>query len=50
MKRFWVYHDNKGVIAGPFKTKSAAQKRMDDLIRESVGQSLWLSITSQRNK
>ena len=45
-RRYWVYHDNRGFIAGPFTRKESAQKRMEELIRESAGQALWLSVVS----
>lgn len=44
--RWYVYHENKGIIAGPFKTKANAEKRVTEMIRESQGQSLWLSVVS----
>jgi hypothetical protein len=44
--KWWIYHTNRGIIAGPFKTKESAQKRVDAMIHESYGQSLWLEIVA----
>ena len=42
--QFWLWHDARGVIAGPFKTRKRAEARMRKLIRESAGQALWLEV------
>jgi len=43
-KRYWVWHIRKGAIAGPFKSRVNAAKRLDSMIRESYGLSLFLSV------
>ena len=42
--KYWVWHLRKGAIAGPFKTRATALKRMNSMINESYGISLWLSV------
>ncbi len=41
---WWVYHENKGCIRGPFKTREAAEKVYDQLIAERAGLVSWLAV------